>query len=236
MKFSSWLRSWTGFSGTQTARRGQRRGKQIGSRIAACELASIFPQTESLEPRLVLDASTPVNDLVAFAQQLSAAGAKLYGAAWNSDTTAQKQLFGDGAQFVSFVEATNTNHEANQEATSHNITTYPTWIFADSSRMVGVQTLAAISAHVGIAIPQGFTPGFTPIGTQTVLGGSPLMLPIDGFDPNGDVLTYSVTINNNTSGLTATLRPRVGALRITVACGVAQTVCRQIGAGRVSGG
>ena len=217
MKLSSWLRSWTNFSGTQTARRGQRRGKQVSSQVAACEIASIPSQIESLEPRLVLDASTPVNDLVAFAQQLSAAGVKLYGAAWNADTTAQKNMFGDGAQFLSFVESTNTNHEPNQNATSHNITTYPTWIFADNSRLEGVQTLAAISSQAGIAIPQGFTPGFTPIATQTVLGGSPVMLPIDGFDPNGDALTYTVSINNNTAGLTATMRPRVGALRITVA-------------------
>ncbi|TXT35173.1 MAG: cyclophilin type peptidyl-prolyl cis-trans isomerase, partial [Planctomycetota bacterium] len=217
MKFSSWLRSWTNFSGTFTARRSQRHGKQIGSRVAACEIAAITPQAESLEPRLVLDASTPVNDLVAFAQQLNAAGAKLYGAAWNADTTAQMQLFGDGAQFLSFVESTNTSHQPNQVATDHNITTYPTWIFADNSRLTGVQTLAALSAQSGIAIPQDFLPGFAPIGTQTVLGGSPLMLPIDGFDPNGDVLTYSVSISNNTAGLTATLRPRVGALRISVA-------------------
>ncbi len=159
----------------------------------------------------------PVNDLVAFAQQLNAAGAKLYGAAWNVNTTAQRQLFGDGAQFLSFVESTNTSQQPNQVATDLGITTYPTWIFADNSRLTGVQTLAALSRQAGVAIPQGFTPGFTPIGTQTVRGGSPLVLPVDGFDPNGDVLTYSVTINNNTAGLTASLRPRVGALRISVA-------------------
>ncbi len=165
----------------------------------------------------MLDASTPVNDLVAFAQQLNAAGAKLYGAAWDVNSTAQRQLFGDGAQFLPFIEVTNTNHNPNQIANTNNITTYPTWVFADNSRLEGVQTLAALSIKTGIAIPQGFKPGFAAIATQTVLGGSPLMLPIDGFDPNGDNLTYSVTINNNTSGLTATLRPRVGALRISVA-------------------
>lgn len=217
MKLSSWLRGWANFSGADTARRGQRHGKQLGSHVAACEIAAVHPNAESLEPRLVLDASTPVNDLVAFAQQLNAAGAKLYGAAWNANTTAQMQLFGDGAQFLSFVESTNTNHQPNQAATNHNITTYPTWIFADNSRLTGIQTLAAISAQAGIAIPQGFTPGFAPIVTQTVLAGSPLLLPVDGFDPNGDDLTYSVSISNNTAGLTATLRPRVGALRISAA-------------------
>jgi Ca2+-binding RTX toxin-like protein len=166
---------------------------------------------------LVLDASTPVNDLAAFAQQLNAAGAKLYGAAWDVNTTAQRQLFGDGAQFLNFIEVTNTSHNPNQVAITNNITTYPTWVFADNSRLEGVQSLAALATQAGIAIPQGFTPGFSPIATQTVLGGSPLILPIDGFDPNGDDLTYSVVINNNTAGLTATLRPRVGALRISIA-------------------
>jgi hypothetical protein len=136
---------------------------------------------EQLEIRQMLSAA-PAPDLVAFAKQLDAAGAKLYGAAWDATTTAQRQLFGDGSQFLSFTEVTNTSHNPNQIAISNSITTYPTWIFADNTRLVGVQTLAALTAKTGIAVPLGVTPGFAPVATQTVLGGSPLMLPIDGFD------------------------------------------------------
>ena len=59
-------------------------------------------------------------------------------------------------------------------------------------------------------------PSFVSIPTQTVLSGSPLMLPIDGSDPNSDDLTYSVSVSGNTAGLTATLRPRHGALKFDV--------------------
>ena len=166
----------------------------------------------------MLDASTPVDDLAAFAKALKNGGATLYGAAWDATTTAQRQLFGDGAQFLNFVEVTNNDHTLNSVANANNITTTsPTWVFADQTRLVGNQTLAALAAQANIAIPQGFTPGMATIGTQTLLAGSPLMIPLDGFDPNGDNLTYTVTVNQTSPVLTATLRPRVGALKITVA-------------------
>lgn len=159
----------------------------------------------------MLDASTPVDDLAAFAKALKNGGATLYGAAWDATTTTQRQLFGDGAQFLNFVEVTNADHSLNSTANANNITTTsPTWVFADQSRLVGNQTLAALAAQAKIAIPQGFTPGMATIATQTLLAGSPLMIPLDGFDPNGDDLTYSVTVNQTSPVLTATLRPRRG--------------------------
>ncbi len=178
---------------------------------------------ETLEPRLVLD-GTLANDLAAFANVLRANGVTLFGAAWDSTTTAQRQLFGDGSQFLNFVEVTNPNHTFNTIATENNITTTsPTWIFSDGSRLTGTQTLEALALQLSIvvptipnAIPQGFTPGLVPIATQTLLAGSPLLIPLDGFDPNNDNLTYTITLTNNTANLTATQRPRNGALNISV--------------------
>jgi Ca2+-binding RTX toxin-like protein/cyclophilin family peptidyl-prolyl cis-trans isomerase len=167
---------------------------------------------------LVLDASTPVDDLAAFAKLLSAQGVKFYGAAWDATSTAQRELFGDGGQFLPFVEVTNADRTFNAIATANNInTTSPTWVFPDQSRLEGTQTLAALAQQAGLVIPQGFTPGMAPIGTQNLLAGSPLLIPLDGFDPNGDNLTYTITLSNNTAGLTAQLMPRNGALQITVA-------------------
>ncbi len=215
MKFSSWLSSWT-----RRADWSKNTRRTAGRRNSAAQFghAEVSMSAEPLEPRLVLDASTPVDDLAAFAKALKNGGATLYGAAWDATTTAQRQLFGDGAQFLNFVEVTNADHSLNSTANANNITTTsPTWVFADQSRLVGNQTLAALAAQANIAIPQGFTPGMATIATQTLLAGSPLMIPLDGFDPNGDDLTYSVTVNQTSPVLTATLRPRVGALKITVA-------------------
>ncbi|MBC7815722.1 MAG: hypothetical protein IAG10_02360, partial [Planctomycetaceae bacterium] len=116
---------------------------RTGTSSAACEVAVLGPSVELLEPRLVLDASTPVDDLAAFAKALRDNGATLYGAAWDDTTTAQRQLFGDGSQFLTFVEVTNPNHTLNGVASANNITTTsPTWVFTDTSRLTGTQTLA----------------------------------------------------------------------------------------------
>lgn len=218
MRLSSWLSGWTrraGYHGAGRNRRSLSRGKR---RAETLQAAIVAEHVEPLEPRVVLDASTPVDDLAAFAKLLNTSGVKLYGAAWDATTTAQRQLFGDGSQFLPFTEVTNGDHAFNGVATANAIsTTSPTWVFPDDSRLTGTQTLAALASQLGVSIPQGFTPGIAPIGDLTVLSGSPLMVPLDGFDPNNDNLTYTVTLSGNTAGLTATLRPQNGALKISVA-------------------
>ena len=154
-------------------------------------------------------------DLVAFANALKAAGAKLYGAGWSAETTAQKELFEDGGQFLDFVEVTNSDRTPNDTATQNSITTYPTWIFADGTRLEGVQTLQTLSDHTGIAIPVSASPFIAPISNTTLLIGSPLHVPLDGYDPNGGPLTYTVTTNN--SGVTATVLSGNRSARINVA-------------------
>ena len=63
----------------------------------------------------------------------------------------------------------------------------------------------------------GNSPTFVAIGAQALLSGSPLLVPVDGSDLDGGTLTYGVTVTNNTAGLTASVRPRNGALKISVA-------------------
>ena len=223
MRLTSWLSSWTRWLAPPRNRRNVRkRNRNRLFRVA--DFARVATPLERLEPRLVLD-GTLANDLSAFAQRLRDNGVTLYGAAWDATTTAQRQLFGDGSQFLNFVEVTNPNHTFNATATANNITaTSPTWIFSNGSRLTGTQTLAALALQLSSvvptipnAIPQGFTPGLAPIATQTVLARSPLLIPLDGFDPNKDDLTYTISVTNNTANLTATQRPRNGALRISVA-------------------
>lgn len=154
-------------------------------------------------------------NLVAFAQALTAAGAKLYGAAWSADTTEQRAMFEDGGQFLPFVEVTNANRTPNQTATDNSITTYPTWVFADGSRLVGIQTLEELSEHTGIDISLSTQPFLATIPSSTLLVGSPLFIPLDGYDPNGGPLTYTVTTNN--PNVTAELQTGNRSARISVA-------------------
>ena len=146
----------------------------------------------AFEPTIVAD------DLVAFAKLLDAANITFYGAAWCPHCTATKNLFQDGGKYLPFVEVTNPDKTPNAIATANNIITYPTWVFQDGTRLTGQLTLAQISTASGIAIPQTSTPFLAEIGTTVLQGGSPLMVGLDGYDPNGDALTYTATSDNPT--------------------------------------
>jgi cyclophilin family peptidyl-prolyl cis-trans isomerase len=142
-------------------------------------------------------ADTPTApDLAAFAKALADAGVKFYGAGWCPNCTDQKELFEDGQKFLPFIESTNPDRTANSIAIANNITSYPTWVFPDSSRLVGLQTLQALSDAADIPIPQSNSPILLPLDTVSLLGGSPLHVPLDGYDPNGGTLTYTVTSSN----------------------------------------
>lgn len=154
-------------------------------------------------------------DLVALAKALTDAGAKFYGAGWCPVCTAQKELFEDGAQLLPFIEVTNPDRTLNSIGQSLNIDTFPTWIFANGTRLEGLQSLQVLAASAGIEIPVSDTPFLAAIPDDVLLVGSPLHVPLDGYDPAGGPLTYSITTNN--AGVTATLLTGNRSMRIDVA-------------------
>ncbi len=139
-------------------------------------------------------------DLVQFAKDLKTAGAVFYGAAWCPFCTQQKELFADGKDNLPFEEVTNPDRTLNALGVEKGISTFPTWIFPDGTRMTGVLSLETLSQQSGVPIPQGDQPTFEPIGdkavNKTVLIGSPLHIPIDAYDPNGGPLTVTVSVDN----------------------------------------
>ncbi|WP_425617498.1 Ig-like domain-containing protein [Anatilimnocola sp. NA78] len=144
------------------------------------------------------EASVLNNDLVAFAKALANTNIKFYGAAWCLHCTATKNLFEDGGKYLPFIEVTNPDKTPNAIAQANNITTYPTWVWQDGSRSTGELTLQEIVTKSGIAIPQSSQPFLAELDDVTLLGGSPLMIGLDGYDPNGGGITYTVTSDNPT--------------------------------------
>jgi cyclophilin family peptidyl-prolyl cis-trans isomerase len=143
------------------------------------------------------------NDLVAFAKALAAANVRFLGAAWHADTTRQLELFEDGQEFVPFTEVTNYQTDANRGfnavAQQNNITQLsqlPTWIFPSGTR-TGVLTLAEIATASGVAIPQNNRPTLIGLDDVALLGGSPLHVPLNAYDPTANErLTFTVTSSN----------------------------------------
>lgn len=154
-------------------------------------------------------------DLVAFAKLLRDSGIILFGADWHPDTTAQRALFQDGAQFLDFREVTNANRSLNALGTAETITTFPTWQF-QGQRRTGILTLAEISSISGITIPTSSNPSFAPIDNVTVLKGSPFHIPVDAYDPNGNPLTITVS-SSNPAAVSAEVLSGNKSARISVA-------------------
>ena len=143
-----------------------------------------------------------IPDLVAFAQALAASGAQFVGGVANADTTAQKKLFEDGGQFLPYSAATDPN------ATPH-------WILGNGVQLQGIQSLQSLSIISGVAIPEGTGPFIAPIANDILLDDSPLHVPLDGYDPEGGLLTYTVTVDH--PDVTATVLSGNRSARISVA-------------------
>jgi len=95
---------------------------------------------------------TPANAVVVddvsldtFAQCLTDAGVKFYGAFWCPHCQDQKALFGD-SENIPYIECSSPDGQAQLEiCTNENIVGYPTWRFADGSELPGVQSLEDLS-------------------------------------------------------------------------------------------
>lgn len=83
----------------------------------------------------------------ALSRCLAARGATMYGAAWCSHCQRQKQLFGPAFANVPYVECP----EQPERCVALQVHGYPTWVFADGTRVEGVQTLPQLAQAAGCA-------------------------------------------------------------------------------------
>lgn len=76
-----------------------------------------------------------------FAECLTESGAKMYGAYWCAACIEQKRMFGNSWDRIEYIECSLPNNAGQtQECISEGIQSYPTWEFADGSRLSGVLT------------------------------------------------------------------------------------------------
>ena len=92
--------------------------------------------------------------LDAFAKCLTAKQAKLYGAFWCEHCAAQKEMFGSSFQYAPYIECgIKGSRGIEPVCTQAGIKRFPTWIFADGSRVEGEHELEFLGEQTGCSLP-----------------------------------------------------------------------------------
>jgi hypothetical protein len=94
------------------------------------------------------------NNLDSFAQCLAAKKATMYGSFLCPHCEDQKKMFGSSFRYVPYVECSmRGSHQMTFPCTVAQIRFTPTWIFANDERLIGVQSLKALSEKTGCKLP-----------------------------------------------------------------------------------
>jgi len=90
----------------------------------------------------------------AFATCLKDKGAVFYGAFWCPHCQAQKKLFGSSEKLLSYVECSTADGSGQTPVCiDKGIKSYPTWEFADLSRLTGEIPLAQLAEKTSCELP-----------------------------------------------------------------------------------
>ena len=99
--------------------------------------------------------NTGPGQLDGFAQCLKDKGATFYGAFWCPHCQAQKRLFGKSAALLPYVECSTPDGQGQlQIGKDKGIQQYPTWDFADGTRLNGEVPLAQLAEKTSCTLPQ----------------------------------------------------------------------------------
>lgn len=103
---------------------------------------------------LVRYAKTP-GPLDEFATCLGTRGAEFYGTFWCPHCQNQKAMFGKSQKKLPYIECSTPDGQGQTNICKEKeIQGYPTWIFADGSRMSGEIPLAKLAEKTGCMLPQ----------------------------------------------------------------------------------
>lgn len=90
----------------------------------------------------------------AFAQCIADSGAIFYGAFWCPHCQNQKAMFGKSAKLLPYVECSTANGRGQLEVCKDaGVTGYPTWVFADESRLGGEVSLETLAEKTDCTLP-----------------------------------------------------------------------------------
>ena len=119
-----------------------------GTLLVIVVLASLYTV---MQPKTTQGAP---EELEALATCLTDSGATFYGAFWCGHCISQKRAFGNAFDLLPYVEcSTPDGRDQIAECAAAGITGYPTWEFADGTRVGGEIALSALAAYSGCPAP-----------------------------------------------------------------------------------
>ena len=90
----------------------------------------------------------------AFARCLGDRGAKMYGAYWCPHCADQKEMFGSSFEYAPYIECgIKGSRNLNPVCTQANVKHFPTWEFADGTRVEGAHALEFLGQTTGCPLP-----------------------------------------------------------------------------------
>ena len=121
--------------------------------------ALIFWITIAVLIVLALSASflvqTGPGNLDSFTKCLKDKGAVFYGAFWCPHCQNTKRLFGASEKLLPYVECSTTDGKGQlQVCIDKKVESYPTWEFADGSRLTGERSLQELADKTSCTLPQ----------------------------------------------------------------------------------
>ena len=112
--------------------------------------AVVQPETSPAEEELKEETPPVGASLEAFAKCLNQKGMKFYGAYWCGWCNKQKELFGEAAQYLPYIECSDKETgELTPECQTAGITGFPTWGLPDGTKYPGFKTLENLAELSG---------------------------------------------------------------------------------------
>jgi hypothetical protein len=96
---------------------------------------------------------------IAFAQCLEEKGATFYGAWWCPHCADQKAAFKGAKNHIPYIECSTPQKTQLEVCNEAQIQSYPTWEFADGTRVSGFVPLSTLASNTGCVLPEGLSDG-----------------------------------------------------------------------------
>ena len=89
-----------------------------------------------------------------FAQCITDSGAKLYCADWAFQCIKQKKIFGENTKFLTYIECSPPDsRDRNTQCKEDDIEKYPTWEFADGTRIEDILSFERLERETNCKAP-----------------------------------------------------------------------------------